>query len=171
MAQFVDVLLRGFLLVCAGVAAGGVAWALLVLRASTHAKPDEPTRLCLRATALAAALAAAAQTAVGALVLGDVSRHTGLVPLASFLGTGFARATLVRVVLALIVAVMAARLATRPGGPSAWIGLSVAAVAFVGSAASLSHAAARVADRPWLVALDATHQLVVAAWVGGLAHF
>ncbi len=171
MAQFVDVLLRGLLLVFAGVAAGGVAWALLVLRASTHAKPDEPTRLCLRATALAAALAAAAQTAVGALVLGDVSRHTGLVPLASFLATGFARATLVRVVLALIVAAMAARLAARPGGPVAWIGLSVAAVAFVGSAASLSHAAARVADRPWLVALDATHQLVVAAWVGGLAHF
>jgi copper resistance protein D len=171
MAQFVDVLLRGLLLVFAAVAAGGVAWALLVLRASTHAKPDEPTRLCLRATALAAVLAAAAQTAVGALVLGDVSRHIGSVPLASFLTTGFARATLVRVVLALIVAVMAARLATRPGGPVAWTGLSVAAVAFVGSAASLSHAAARVADRPGLVALDATHQLVVAAWVGGLAHF
>ena len=171
MAQFVDVLLRGLLLVFAGVAAGGVAWALLVLRASTHAKPDEPTRLCLRATALAAALAAAAQTAVGALVLGDVSRHIGGVPIASFLATGFARATLARVVLALIVAAVAARLATRPGGPIAWIGLSVAAVAFVGSAASLSHAAARIADRPGLVALDALHQIAVSAWVGGLAHF
>ena len=171
MAQFVDVLLRGLLLVFAGVAAGGVAWALLVLRASTHAKPDEPTRLCLRATALAAALAATAQTAVGALVLGDVSRHIGGVPIASFLATGFARATLARVVLALIVAAVAARLATRPGGPIAWIGLSVAAVAFVGSAASLSHAAARIADRPGLVALDALHQIAVSAWVGGLAHF
>src|SRR5712692_1279705 len=171
MAQFVDVLLRGLLLVCAGVAAGGVAWALLVLRASTHAKPDEPTWLCLRVTALAAALAAAAQTAVGALVLGDVSRHIGGVPLASFLATGFARSALARVVLALIVAVMAARLATRPGGAIAWIGLSGAAVAFVGSAASLSHAADRVADRPALFALDALHQIAVTAWVGGLAHF
>jgi putative copper resistance protein D len=35
----------------------------------------------------------------------------------------------------------------------------------------MSHAAARVADRPGLVALDAVHQLAVAAWVGGLAHF
>ena len=44
MTQFVDVLLRGLLLVFVGVAAGGVAWALLVLRAPTHAKPDGPTR-------------------------------------------------------------------------------------------------------------------------------
>ncbi|HMH51070.1 MAG TPA: CopD family protein [Candidatus Acidoferrum sp.] len=171
MAQFVDVLLRGLLSVFAGIAAGGVAWAWLVLRASAHAKPDEPTRLALRATALAAGLAAAAQTAVGALVLGDVAGHTDSVPLASFVGTGFARAALARVVLASIVAVAAARLATRPGGRMAWTGLAAAALALVGSAASLSHAAARVADRPWLVALDAVHQLAVAAWVGGLAHF
>ena len=77
MAQFVDVLLRGLLLVFAGVAAGGVAWTLCVLRASTHAKPDERTRLALRATALSAVLAAAAQIAVGVLVLGDLSRHAG----------------------------------------------------------------------------------------------
>jgi copper resistance protein D len=171
MAQFVDVLLRGLLLVLTSVAAGGVAWALLVLRASTHAKPDAPTRLALRTTALAATLAAAAQAAVGVLVLGEVSRHAGDVTLALYFDTGFARAVLVRVVLALIVAWLAARLATRPAGPASWTALSVAAVALVGSAATLSHAAARVTDRPWLFALDAAHQLVVAAWVGGLAHF
>ena len=159
------------LLVFAGVAAGGVAWVLCVLRASTHAKPDERTRLALRATALAAVLAAAAQTAVGVLVLGDLSRHAGSVPLAPYFETGFARAALARTVLALILAFLAARLASRPAGPGAWLALALAAVAFVGSAASLSHAAARVADRPWLVGLDAVHQLAVAAWVGGLAHF
>src|SRR5262249_20749274 len=151
MAQFVDVLLRGLLLVSASVAAGGVAWALVVLRASIHAKPDAPTRLALRATALAAVVAAAAQGAVVALVLGDVSRHAAGVPVASFLATGFARAALGRVALALVVARAAARLADRPGGPLAWATLSAATVAFVGSAASLSHAAARVADRPWLL--------------------
>ena len=171
MAQFVDVLLRGLLLVLTGVAAGGVIWTLLVLRASTRAKPDEATRLALRATALAAALAAAAQTAVGALVLADLTRPAGGVTLGLYVETGFARAVLARVVLALTVAALAARLATRPGRPSAWVALSVAAVALVTSAASLSHAAARVADRPWLLALDAVHQLMVAAWVGGLAHF
>jgi copper resistance protein D len=178
MAQFVDVLLRGLLLVCAAIALGGAAWTLLVLRAAPGAKPDEPTRLALRATALAGVLAAIAQAAVAALVFADVSRQAGAVPLAAFLATGFARATLVRVALALAVAAIATRLAVRPGGltirpggPLAWGGLAVTAVAFVGSAASLSHAAARVADRPALVALDALHQLVVAAWVGGLAHF
>ena len=171
MAQFVDVLVRGLLLVLTDVAAGGVAWTLLVLRASTRAKPDDATRLALRATALAATLAAAAQTAVGALVLADVTRHVGGVTLALYVETGFARAVLARVVLALMLAALAARLATRPGRRSAWVALSVAAVALVTSAASLSHAAARVADRPWLLALDAAHQLMVAAWVGGLAHF
>jgi putative copper resistance protein D len=170
MAQFVDVLLRGVLLVFASVAAGGVAWALLVLRAPADAKPDGPTRLALRATALTAALGAAAQLAVVALVLGDLARHAGIVPLGPYLETGFARVALARVVLGVGLAALAVRLATRPGGRTAWIALAVLAVVFVGSAATMSHAAARVVDRPWLFGLDAVHQLAVAVWVGGLAH-
>src|SRR5688572_20429790 len=149
MAQFVDVLLRGVLLVFASVAAGGVAWALLVLRAPADAKPDGPTRLALRATALTAALGAAAQLAVVALVLGDLARHAGIVPLGPYLETGFARVALARVVLGVGLAALAVRLATRPGGRTAWIALAVLAVVFVGSAATMSHAAARVVDRPW----------------------
>ena len=170
MAQFVDVLLRGLLLVLASVTAGGVAWALLVLRAPAGAKPDGPTRLALRATALGAALGALAQSAVVALVLGDLAGHAGSPPLGPYLETGFARAALARVVLGLVVAALAARFATRPAGRTAWIALSVLAVVFVGSAATMSHAAARVVDRPWLFLLDAAHQLAVAVWVGGLAH-
>jgi putative copper resistance protein D len=170
MAQFIDVLLRGVMLVLVGVAVGGVAWVLFVLRAAPHAKPDGATSLALRTVALAAALAAAAQVAVSLLVLGDLARHAASVPLGSYLETSFARAALARVALGLVLAALATRLATRSGGWSAWAALVVGAVAFVTSSATLSHAAARVADRPLLLALDAAHQLAVAAWVGGLAH-
>src|SRR5437868_5405973 len=150
MAPFADVLLRGLLLVLAGIAAGGAAWTVFVLRPAAHAKPDGATRLALRATALAAVLAAATQTAVGLLVLGDVARHAGHVPFVPYVQPGFARAALARIALAVILAVLAARLSNRPAGPTAWLALSAVAVLFVGSAASLSHAAARVSDRPWL---------------------
>src|SRR6267143_304328 len=75
MAGFVDVLLRGLILVLTSVALGGVAWVRLVLRAEPHVKPDAPTALALRAIAAAGAGAALAQatvlvaTAVAALAL------------------------------------------------------------------------------------------------------
>jgi putative copper resistance protein D len=170
MAQFIDVLLRGLLLVFASLAVGGVSWTLLVLRPAAHAKPDGPARLALRASALGAVLAAAAQLAVVGLVLGELSRHAGGVPLGPYLETPFARAALVRALLALVLAALAARLVARPGGPLAWAALAAVAVAFVATAATMSHASARVDDRSMLFVLDAVHQLAVAAWVGGLAH-
>ena len=170
MTQFLDVLLRGLLLVLVCVACGGVAWTVAVVRASPRTKPDGATRLALRATALAAALGAAAQIAVGLLVLVDLLRHAGSPPLAAYLDTGFARAVLTRAALGIFVAVLAARLAARPGRPATWIVLGTAAVAFVVAGAAVSHAASRVGDRTWLLALDAAHQLAVAVWVGGLAH-
>ena len=170
MTQFVDVLLRGVLLALVAVACGGVAWAVSVLRPSPRTKPDGAMRLGLRATALAATLAAGAQLAVGLLVLADLSQHADGVPVAAFLDTGFARAVLLRVGLGVVLAVLAAILATRPGAPMVWLALAATAVGFAGSGAMVSHAASRVADRSWLLALDAAHQLAVAVWVGGLAH-
>src|SRR5436190_14553596 len=111
MTQFLDVLLRGVLLVLVCVAGGGVAWTLGTLRAAPRSKPDGPTRLALRVTALAAGLAAVAQTAVGFLVLTDLVRHAGGATVAAFVDTGFARAVLARAGLGALVAVLAARLA------------------------------------------------------------
>jgi len=170
MTQFLDVLLRGVLLVLVAVACGGVAWTATILRASPRAKPDGAVRLALRATAFAATLAAGAQLDVGLLVLADVSAHAGPAPVAAFLDTGFARAVLVRVALGVAVAVLAAWLAVRPAAPAAWITLAATAGAFAGSGAIVSHAASRVVDRSGLLALDAVHQVAVAVWVGGLAH-
>src|SRR5207249_11716386 len=61
MAGFVDVVLRGLILVLTSVALGGVAWLRFVLRAEPHVKPDAPTARALRAPAPAGAAGARAQ--------------------------------------------------------------------------------------------------------------
>src|SRR2546430_55974 len=75
MAGFVDVLLRGLILVLTSVALGGVAWLRFVLRAEPHVKPDAPTALALRTLAAAATGAALAQAAVVLVGLTAVAGH------------------------------------------------------------------------------------------------
>lgn len=171
MAGFIDVLLRGFLLTAVSVVGGGLAWVLLVLRAEPGSKPDAAVSRSLRLVASAAVLAAAAQAAVVALVLVDLGVRTGGLPLSDYLDTTFARVALVRVGLGLVVGALAARLAGRPARPAAWASLIALTVALVASSAALSHAMARLDDQWMLAVVDAMHQMAVAAWVGGLAHF
>lgn len=170
MAGFVDVLLRGVLLTLVSVAAGGLAWVRGVLRTPAHAKPDAATGAALRLTAAAALGAALVQAAVVGVVAAGVAGTAGPGVPAEFFETGFVRVAVLRVVLALGLAVAAARLARRPAGPGLWTTATVLAGALVVSSALLSHAAARLEGRAVLLALDAVHQLAVAVWVGGLAH-
>ncbi|MBI2215747.1 MAG: CopD family protein [Candidatus Rokubacteria bacterium] len=170
MAGFLDVVLRGLLLALASIAAGGVAWLGLVLRAGPGVKPDDATRRSLHVVALAAALAAAVQLAVALVALGGLADAVGGWPAGLFLDTMFARAASVRVVLAVAVAVIAALVARRGAGGVAWLALGVTSGALVASSALVSHAVARVEDRGVLLVLDAAHQLAAAVWVGGLAH-
>jgi putative copper resistance protein D len=171
MTGFIDVLLRGALLVAVALAVGGVAWARLVLRAEPHAKPDAAVARCLRAVAAGGWLAAATQGAIVLLVLADVAGNAGHLPLGEYLATSFARMAIVRAMLAAGLAMLAGRLARRAAGPTAWGVLAALAVAVSVSSAGLSHAAARVDGRLLLLALDAAHQLAASVWVGGLAHF
>src|SRR5205814_1388214 len=71
MAGFVDVLLRGLILVLTSVALGGVAWLRFVLRAEPHVKPEARTALALRTIAAAATGAALAQAAVVLSAIAD----------------------------------------------------------------------------------------------------
>src|ERR687895_180111 len=107
MAGFVDVLLRGALLVLTSLALGGVVWTRRVLRAEPHAKPAPSTTLALRLVAAAAIVAACAQAATLLVALGEV----GGWPIAAFAETTFARAATLRAGLAIAVAVLALRLA------------------------------------------------------------
>jgi putative copper resistance protein D len=170
MAGFVDVLLRGLILVLTSVALGGVAWLRVVLRAEPHVKPDAPMALALRAIAVATAGAALAQAAVVLVGLGAIADAHGTWPLGAFFQTTFAVTAVVRVMLAATVAVLAATMARRAASGAMWTALTTTATLLVASSAIVSHAVARVEWRMPLVALDAAHQVAAALWVGGLAH-
>jgi copper resistance protein D len=170
MAGFVDVLLRGLILVLTSIALGGVAWLRVVLRAEPHVKPDGPTALALRTVAIAAAGAAAAQTATVVVSLGALASSHGGWPADGFFTTTFALTAMTRVVWAVGVATLAWRMSRRASGRGAWAALALGATLLVASSAVLSHAIARVESRPLLLALDGAHQVAAALWVGGLAH-
>jgi len=170
MAGFVDVLLRGLILVLTSVALGGVAWLRFVLRAEPHVKPDAPTALALRTIAAAATGAALAQAAVVLVGLTAAADAHGAWPLAAFFETTFALTATARVVLAAAVAALAFTLARRAAPRLPWTALTVTATLLVASSAVVSHAVARVEWRAPLIALDAAHQVAAALWIGGLAH-
>ncbi|HEX6212704.1 MAG TPA: CopD family protein [Methylomirabilota bacterium] len=169
MTGFVDVVLRGAILVLASLVLGGVVWARLIVRAGPGVVPAAPTRLALGVVAAAGGLLALAQTAT-LLVALTALRTAEDWPLAALLATTFARGALVRIGLGLAVAFLALRLARRRAGPLAWHALGAGAVVLVVSSAVLSHAVARVESRALLLLLDAAHQLTAAVWIGGLAH-
>jgi putative copper resistance protein D len=170
MAGFVDVVLRGLILVLTSVALGGVAWLRFVLRAEPHVKPDAPTALALRTIGVAAAGVAVAQAAIVLVSLGALADAHGTWPVGAFFDTTFALTAIGRVVLAAAVAVLALTMTRRAASGRVWAALAVTAALLVASSAVASHAVARVEWRAPLVALDAVHQLAAALWVGGLAH-
>jgi putative copper resistance protein D len=170
MAGFVDVLLRGLILVLSSIALGGAVWLRLILRSEPHVKPDGPTALALTTIAAAAVGTAAAQTTVVLVSFGAVAAAHGGAPATDFFVTTFALTATARVVWALGLALLAGRMAAGLATRAAWTALTIGAVGLVASSAVLSHAVARVESRALLLALDAAHQLAAAVWVGGLAH-
>jgi putative copper resistance protein D len=170
MTGFVDVILRGFTLVCASLALGGVAWLRFVLRAEPHAKPDAAGRLALRVVGAVALAVAATQVALMLVALAALADVHGRWPIGLYFETAFARVATLRAAIGIGVAVLALTLARRPRGPLAWGALAAGATALVAASAALSHAVARVDGRAILMILDAVHQTAAAVWVGGLAH-
>jgi putative copper resistance protein D len=170
MTGFVDVLLRGVILVGASLALGGVVFAWAVLRGGPGVKPDHAVRRSLRLTALGAGLAALAQLAASALTLGALTGSLGAAAVGPYAATSYAQVTAARVLLAMVTAALACALARAPASRVAWLALAGTAGLLVASSAAISHAAARVDHRPVLLVLDAAHQLAAAVWIGGLLH-
>src|SRR5204862_6538795 len=135
MTGFVEVLLRGVLLVGAAVVLGGVVFARVVLRAGPGTKPDESARRTLALAALGACVVAVAQGAVGALTFGTLVVDGGAAAVAPFTRTPFAIASGVRIVLAIATALLALALARRAAGRLAWAALTATAVLLVASSA------------------------------------
>ena len=129
LAGFLDVLLRGLGLIALSAAVGGVAYALVVLRAvSTRPAVGRETvaREALGRVgglvALGALLLALSRAVVLFVlhpwVLADADGHW---PVVDFVATEFGRASLVGIALALALAVVAARLRRPPTARVAWM--------------------------------------------------
>ena len=170
MAGFVDVLLRGVILVGASVALGGVVFAWAVLRGGPGVKPDPAGARSLRLAAAGAAIAGVAQLGASALTLGTLVQSLGAGAVTPYASTTYGAVTVARVLLAVVTAVLARTLARASAPRGAWLALASAAALLVASSAALSHAVARVDHRALLFALDAAHQLAAAVWIGGLVH-
>jgi putative copper resistance protein D len=173
LAGFLDVLLRGvgLLALCASV--GGVAYALVVLRAGAAppAAPAAALRGLLGLVALGA-LALAFSRAVVLFVLHPwvLADAGGRWPIADFLATEFGRASLIGTALALGLAGLAAWQRTRPADRRGWLGAAALGFLVLANSAWLAHAVSRLEGRAPLMLATVFHQAGAVLWMGGLMH-
>jgi len=172
VTAFLGVVLRGLDLAAQAIAVGGVAFVLLLSWRTTALETDRQRlahdsmpRIAVAAVALAAlqiALLADLLVALGARdvpTLIDVGR------------TSYLHASVVKLLASVAMAIGAWKARRQaPVSRSAALALTVPALALVVAAAWTSHAAARLDDRPALMAIDAVHQLAASVWIGGLFH-
>ncbi len=166
MAQLVDlfaylsVLLRGAVLVLQTLAVGTVTFDLLVLRPGGAAV--RPAREAQRRAAAWASLGLAVAWLLWLALDAAVLVGTSDMALGDVLGAGFFLTGLVVSACAVVLAVLSFRAAVPTGS------LLLPALGVLLGATATSHAAARLEDRPLLLALTFVHQAAVALWIGGL---
>jgi copper resistance protein D len=169
MAAFLDVLLRGLTLCGQALLVGGVFFAVFVWRPAARREPSLG-RLPSRTGALivvGAATVVVAEALALSVRLGAFLDDAGW-PLREMFFTSYFRASLVKALLCLPLAVGALTL-RRDDGRWRWALIGLCGLLAL-SAAGTSHAAARLEHRLPLLALDTLHQLAATVWVGGLLH-
>jgi putative copper resistance protein D len=165
-----DVLLRGASLSGQALAAGGVAFLILVLRGwTTDGDGCPPLRRGLVLTALGGAALVITQASALALELAALAEG-GAWPLREAIGTLYVRAALVRVSGCVMLVLAALVLARDSRARGWWWTLAGAGIAITAGSAGMSHAVGQLHGRAPLAALTALHQVAAAVWVGGLAH-
>src|SRR5262249_46117089 len=168
LADFLDTLLRGTVLAGLAVALGGLAWELWVLR-PWHAripKSAATSGLAILATgAMVVAVGQALTLALKAFVLSDSFGPTAL---EAFSATLHFKASIARILAALALAGATIRLRRAIDARGRWVAVVTMAALLAASGAWLTHAAGRLEDGAWLMALTALHQIAASVWVGGL---
>jgi len=167
--EFITGLLRGLGLLGLALAAGGIVWGLLVLRAPRGVDlSPRATRRCLEIVALGALTLALGRGAALLLEHHVLSATLGRSVLAELVGTIHFAAATALIVLALALAVTAWWLRGRPRMVAGWGVAGLLAGLIATSGAWLTHAAGRLEHGGPLMLLTVAHQLGAAVWVGGL---
>ena len=168
LADFLDSLLHGAVLVSLCLTLGSVVWGLWVLRGAPARIPGVVRARCLRLLELGAVSLALGQLVLLALKALMLSDMLGSGALVGFARTEYCAAGVVRAALALGLAAVARSLGRAPGASARWAMAVLIAVALAGSSAWLTHATGRLTYRAPLMALTVLHQVGAAVWLGGL---
>ena len=167
--DFLTGLLRGVGLLGLALAAGGVVWGLLVLRAPRGVDHSpRAARRCLEIVGVGAIAAALGRGAALFLETYVLSATLGRPVLTDLLRTPHFTAGATLVVLALALGATAMWLRSRPRAVAGWAAVGLLAALIATSGAWLTHAAGRIEHRGPLMLLTVAHQLAAAVWVGGL---
>ena len=167
LADFLDSLLRGAMLLGFSLALGGVAWRLLILGGRPRV-PDIAVRRGLVLVAIGAAGLAGAQIVALTLKASVLSGFLGRDALGDLATMAHFVAGSTRAGLALSLAGWAlwfGQTSSRVGGSVVPV---VLALSMAVSGAWLTHAAGRLEQRASLMTLTVAHQVAAAVWVGGL---
>ena len=168
---FLSVVLRGLDLVAQSILIGSVSFALFIAAPLASDAPRgvrtiaPRVRYCIQAAALAALIAATANTAVSAAVLAaslDVSWR-------EVAGAGFVIAGSVKAVAAAAIGLVVSLRPLATQSTRITIGAAAALVLYEGLASS--HATARLSDSTLLMFATGAHELGAALWLGGLPCF
>ena len=168
LADFLDSLLRGAVLVSLSLALGGVAWGLWVLRGMPAGTLPPLIRRSLRLLQLGAITLAVGQALLLALKSARLMDSLGPDALGAFARTEHFDAGVARAGLALALAIAARVLERAPSSARRWAAVTVLASLVALSSAWLTHATGRLEHRAPLMALTVLHQVGAAAWLGGL---
>jgi putative copper resistance protein D len=168
LAAFADSLLRGAILVSLSAVVGGIVWSLVVLRATQRPADDLVLRRAVALLTVGALALAGCQAVVIGFKVIVLTEYLGGDAVPRFVSTLQFQAAAARLVLALVVVIVAQWLRAAPNAGARWAVLSVLATLLVASGAWHVHAAARLDDRPRLMALTVLHQAAAAVWVGGV---
>lgn len=166
---YLTVVLRGLTLAAQSATIGGIVFLALVARpfapslGPAGAAIERRCRIVLACSAVAFALAAALTIALeAAILMGSLD-----LSLADTLGAGFARADLVIIGAAIVIALLCGARSSL----QTTIALAALGIIALTAQVATGHAAARLDDRAALGLADFVHMLAAGVWIGGIPYF
>lgn len=166
LADFLDGLFDGLLMVGLSLVVGSLVWIYTVLRIRHERPPALALHTSLRLLQAGAIGMAVLQALKLVAKVVELASVFGEVPWHAYLTTLQFGAAAVRIGLAVALAVVAARIVSGRSARSTWIALIALALALWVNGAWLAHAVGRFEQRSLLMGLTLLHQSAAAVWVG-----